>query len=945
MPIPQKEFPSRRNATRLTGRRSECGMLDRLAQAVRAGESRALVLRGEPGAGKTALLDYLAGHAQGCRVVRAAGVQSEMELAFAGLHQLLAPMLDGTDRLPGPQRDALRTAFGISAGPVPDRFLVGLAALGLLSEAAGEQPLICVVDDEHWLDRASAQALGFVARRLAAEPVGLVFAARVPGEELAGLPELAVAGLPEEDARALLDSVLAGPVDERVRDLIVAETRGNPLALLELPRGLAPAELAGGFGLPGALPGAMLLPKRIEESFRRQLDGLPDQTRRLLQLAAADPSGDPPLVWRAAARLGIPVQSAAAAAEAGLVEFGPRVRFRHPLVRSAAYRSASSLDRQAAHGALADATDARADPDRRAWHRAQAASGPDEDVATELELSAGRAQSRGGLAAAAAFLERAALLTPDPARRAERLFAAARASRDAGDLGAALGLLDVTEAGPLDPLRAARVACLRGQIASDQRRGGDAARLLLGAARLLEPLDADLARETHLEALGAAMAAGDLGLPGGVRAAAKAARAAPPAPDPPRELDTLLDAVALRYTEGHAAAAAALTQAFEPLLSLDADASTGDAEGRRWLWLAVGKVSNIVAMELWDFESGHALAARQVQVARDMGALVQLQFAISILGRLHLLAGELSTAEQLIDEDRLIAAATGNPPVTYTAMMLAAWRGREQEASRLIEATAQLATEGRSGITASLAACASAVLYNGLGQPGIAGAAAGQAFEGDHLGLGHVVVPELAEAAARTGDFAAAKAALDWLSERTQATPNDWVLGIEARVRALLTDGEAADSCYRESIERLARTRVRTQLARSHLLYGEWLRRERHRTEARDQLRIAHRMLDGMGLDGFAERARRELRATGEIARKRTVPAASERSAPLTAQEAQVARLARDGLSNTEIGARLFISPRTAKHHLSSVFAKLGISSRGQLYRVLPSDPDIVRPR
>ena len=466
------------------------------------------MVRGEPGVGKSALLDYLAGRASGCRVARAAGVESEMELAFAGLHQLLAPALDRIDRLPGPQREALRTAFGLSAGPVPDRFLVGLAVLGLVSEVAGERPLICVVDDEQWLDRASVQALGFAARRLAADPVGLVFAARVTGAELAGLPELAVEGLGEEDARALLDSALTGPVDARVRDLIVAETRGNPLALLELPRGVAPAELAGGFGLPGAGP----LPGRIEDSFRRQLEGLPVETRRLLALAAADPSGDPLLVWRAAGRLGITVQAGAPAVREGLVQFGARVRFRHPLARSAAYRSAPVRQMQQMHAALAEVTDPAADPDRRAWHRAQATAGPDEDVAAELERSAGRAQDRGGLAAAAAFLERAALLTPDPVRRAQRLIDAARAKRDAGALDAALGLLVAAEAGPLDALQAAKVERLRGQIADDQGRGSDAARLLLSAARLLEPLDTALARETYLEAIRAAMFAGDLGL-------------------------------------------------------------------------------------------------------------------------------------------------------------------------------------------------------------------------------------------------------------------------------------------------------------------------------------------------------------------------------------------------------------------------------------------------
>jgi DNA-binding CsgD family transcriptional regulator len=926
-------------AGKLMDRRGERGVLDQLVSGVRAGGSGVLVVRGEPGVGKSALLDYLAGHASGCRVVRVAGVQSEMELAFAGLHQLLSPMLAHLERLPLPQREALLTTFGVSAGPVPDRFLVGLAVLGLLTEVAGERPLICVVDDVQWLDRASAQALGFVARRLAADPVGLVFAARVAGEELAGLPELTVEGLPEDDARALLDSAITGPVDERVRDLIVAEARGNPLALLELPRGLALTELAGGFGLPGAVA----LPGRIEESFRRQLGDLPEETRRLLLLAAADPSGDPLLVWRAAGRLGIGAGAGVPAVGAGLVEFGVRVRFRHPLARSAAYRSAPLRERQEMHAALAQVTDPAADPDRRAWHRAQAAAGPDEDVAAELERSAVRAQGRGGLAAAAAFLERAALLTPEPGRRAQRLLAAAWASRDSGALDAALGLLVVVEATPLDALLTAEIERLRGLIAFDQHRGGDAAWLLLRAARRLGPLDAALARETHLEAIWAAISAGDLGRPGGVREAAEAARAAPPGPEPPRPVDVLLDAFALRLTEGHAAAAAALTRVLELILAVDA----GAGEDGRWLRLTGWEAGLIIALELWDFESWRVLAARQVQDARDLGALVQLQGALNHLAGVRLLSGELGATERLMGEYHVTAEATGNSPDPYTAIILAAWQGREDEASAMIQAAVQEATELGAGQEVGSAEYASAVLNNGLGRHEAARDAAWAAFQCDHFGFGPEVVPELAEAAARTGDVAAVRAALDWLSGYTGVTRTEWALGLEARVRALASDGEDAEGCYRESIERLGRTRIRAQLARSHLLYGEWLRRQRRRMDAREQLRTACDMLDEMGMAAFAERARRELRAAGETARKRTAPA--ERTAattePLTAQEAQVARLARDGLSNPEIGARLFISPRTAKYHLSNVFTKLGISSRSQLDRVLPDDPHTVGTR
>jgi DNA-binding CsgD family transcriptional regulator len=909
----------------LTGRRSESDALDRLIEAVRAGQSRAMVVRGEPGVGKTALLDYVAEHATGFRVMRAAGVQLEMELAFAGLHQLLAPILDGVERLPAPQGDALRKAFGLSPGPAPDGFLVGLAVLTLLAEVAAEQPLICLVDDEQWIDRASAQALAFVARRLDAESVGFVFAARERSDDLAGLPELVVEGLGESDARALLDSVLSGPLDPRVRDQIISETRGNPLALLELPRGLTPADLAGGFGLPGPVP----LARSIEESFQRRLDALPAETRRLLRLAAADPVGEPLLVWRAADRLGIPPQAATPAVEDGLIEFGARVRFRHPLVRSAAYRSASLQDRQEVHRALGDVTDQEIDPDRRAWHRARAAPGPDEDVAGELERSAGRAQGRGGLAAAAAFLERSATLTPEPARRAERLLAAARAKRDAGALDDALGLLAAVEAGPPDALRTAEVERLRGQIAFDQRRVSDAAGLLLGAARRLEPLRAASARETHLEALGAALWAGDLDSPGRVLETAWAARAAPPGLVPPRVVDVLLDAFALRLTEGYAAAAGAMSSAVERFLALD----LGTDEAARWLWLTGGRAAAIIALELWDADSWHALATRQVQFARDTGALVQLQLALNFLAWTHLLAGELTAAAQAFEEDRVIAEATGNPPIAYNEVVLAAWRGEEAPASELIEATLQDATAV--GLGAMTAIYASSLLSNGLGRHDAARDAAWRGFEHDPMAHGPFLVPELAEAASRTGDIALVTAALEWLSERTRVTPSEWALGIEARVRALLAEGDAADRLYQESIAHLGLSRVRVELARAHLLYGEWLRRERRRVEAREQLRTAHEMLATMGVEAFAERARRELLATGERVRKRTV----ETRDALTAQETQIARLARDGLSNPEIGTRLFISPRTVKYHLNKVFTKLDIRSRNQLDRVLPSEP------
>ncbi len=911
----------------LADRNAERAVLNQFVAGVRASEGQALVMHGDPGVGKTALLDYLAGQAGGCRLARATGVQSEMELAFAGLHQLCGPFLDRAGRLPGPQHKALQTVFGLSAGPPPDRFLVGLAVLSLLSEVAGERPLVCVIDDHQWLDQASAQALGFVARRLAAEPVGLVFAARVPGEELAGLPELVVEGLAEGDARVLLDRVLAGPMDARVRDQIVAEAGGNPLALLELPRGMTPAELAGGFGLPGA--GS--LTGRIEDSFRRRLDALTSPTRRLLLLAAADPSGDPSLVRRAAGRLGLPVQEAAElAAQADLAEFGTRVRFRHPLVRSAVYRSASSTERQEVHRALAEATDPAADPDRRVWHRAQAADGQDEEVAAELERSAGRAQARGGLAAAAMFLERSVRLTADPGRLVERTLVAAQASVQAGAFDKALGLLVMTEAWPLDEFTVARVDLLRGQIAFATGLVSEAPPLLLSAARRLESLNLDLAREAYLDAWGAAVFAGRLAS-GNTMEISRAAQALPPSSHP-RPADLLLDSLALLSTEGLSAAAPKLRQAASAFAG--ADISVGD--GLRW-----GLMAYMAACFLWDDDVNRAILSRHLQLTRNAGALEQLPIYLEAAGIIAVWSGDFGAGASLIAETEAICAATSARYPSYTALLLACLRGNQAEAVPLIDATTSAADAAGQGTAATYACWAAAALYNGLGRYEQAREPAWQAAEDrSWLAVSVWALPELIEAAARSGNTPMAEDALKWLTETTQISGTDFGLGIEARCRALVTGDQAAENLYREAIDRLGRTQLRPELARSHLLYGEWLRRQDRRRDAREQLRTAHDMLDQIGMEAFAERARRELVATGETARKRTAHADVEASQNLTPQEAQVAQLARDGLTNPEIGARLYISTHTVQYHLSKVFAKLGISSRSQLHRVLPGGQD-----
>jgi DNA-binding CsgD family transcriptional regulator/tetratricopeptide (TPR) repeat protein len=822
-------------------------------------------------------------------------------------------MLDRLDRLPAPQEDALAVAFGLRAGDAPDRFLVGLAVLNLLSEAAQEQPLLCVVDDAQWLDRASLHALVFVARRSLAESLALLFATREASDELEGLPKLGVDGLRNGDARALLRSALRVPLDERVRDRLVAETRGNPLALLELPRGLTPAQLAGGFGLLDASG----LSGRIEESFRRRLAGLPAETQRLLLVAAAEPVGDPVLLWQAAARLGIGAE--AAADTDGLLTIGTRVTFRHPLVRSAVYRAASPDERRSAHHALADTTDPEFDPDRRAWHLAQATPGFDEDVASELDRSAGRAQARGGLAAAAAFLERAAALTLEPSRRAERALAAAQAKHQAGAFDAALGLVSIAESGPLDELQCAQVEVLRGRIAFALSRGRDAPPLLLKAAQRLAPLDIRLARDTYLEAFHAAMVAGRLGGRDGVRKMADATRRAPQSAQPPRPHDLLLDGLAVLHTEGYSAGTAMLKRALRAFRSDELSSE----EGIRWLSVACR-----AAQDLWDDESYFVLSGRNVQLTRRAGALTALPLALNLQAGMHLFAGQFAAAEELIEEAHSVSAAIGNPDMPHARLFLAGFRGQEEETSRLAAAGERDATARGEGRTIGVCKYATAVLYSGLARYDEAMAAARQAAEyPEDLAFFTWGLVELIEAAARGGNADLAADGLRRLSEKTRTTGTDWALGVESRSRALLSDGETAETFYRQAIEALERTRVRVELARAHLLYGEWLRRERRRIDARGQLRSAHKLFTEFGMKAFAERARGELEATGEHARKRT----DETRDDLTPQEAQISRLAAEGATNQEIAAQLFISPSTVDYHLRKAFRKLGVRSRRQL--------------
>jgi DNA-binding CsgD family transcriptional regulator len=844
-----------------------------------------------------------------------------MELAYAGLHQLCAPILDRLDRLPTPQHDALATAFGLSAGAGADRFIVGLAVLSLLAETADEQPFVCLVDDAQWLDRASAQALAFVARRLLADSVALVFAVRVPSDvrELDGLPEQTVAGLCDRDARVLLESSVPGRLDVGVRDRIIAESRGNPLALLELPRSLSATELAGGYRRPDAGP----LASQIEQSFLRRIRTLPVETRRLLLTAAAEPVGDVALLHRAADLLGIGSDAAFEAEAAGLIDVGTRVRFRHPLVRSAAYRAGTPEDRQLVHRALAEATDPESDRGRRAWHRAHAAAAPDEVVAADLEQSADAARARGGVAAAGALLARAAELTADPALRGRRAIAGAQAEFEAGAADVTDDLLALAEQCPLEDLSRAALVRLRAQLVFARNRGRDAAPLLLEAARQLEPLDLAAARETYLEALGAAIFAGRLGTNPALLEVAEVVEAAPIMPDAPRPIDLLLDATARRLTAGYSVSVSSLREALQAYEHESRDA--GEAN-MHWFWLAW-----LLAGELWDDALWDELATRAVRLARDQGALRELPIALVYRAFVHVWAGEFTAASTLIAESDAITAITGQAPLVWARFLLAGWRGSQAAPS---DAFASAVTNGlhrgEGRVVAGLE-FVTALWRNGFGRYDEALVNARQACEFDDVGLSGFALVELIEAAVRCGADEEAAEALGRLEERTLAAGSEWALGMLARSRALLSDGDHADALYRAAIEHLGRTRIVVHVARARLLYGEWLRRASRRVDARTELRTAYDTFDRIGAAAYAERARRELVATGETVRKRVDQAPDV----LTAQETQVAQLTAAGHTNQEIATQLFISPRTVEYHLHKVFAKLGVSSRRELRTTL----------
>ena len=755
---------------RLTDRGAECARLDELVAAARVGTSGALIVRGAAGIGKTALLDYLLANAAGCRIVQARSVESEMELAFSGLHQLFAPLLDHLDRLPDPQGDAIATAFGLRAGPPADRFLVGLAVLSLVSDVADAQPLVCLVDDAQWLDRTSAQVLGFVARRLAAESVVIVFAARDGGEipELVGVPELTVTPLGEEDARAILASAIPGRVDDSVRDRIVHEARGNPLALLELPKAWTPSAIAGGFGLPDSVA----VPARVEESFRRRLAALPEESRQLLLVAAAEPLGDPTLVRSAAEHLGIAADAAAPAMAAGLLDSRTELGFRHPLVRSVVYREAAIGDRRRVHAALADATDPKLHPDRRAWHLAAASTGPDDEVASALEDSAGRAQARGGIAAAAAFLHRAAALTPDPRRRTERTLAGAQASFQAGAFNDALALLDSAESGQLDGAQRALADLLRAHVAFASGFGRDAPPLLAKAAPQMEEFDAELARQTYLIAWVATVFAGQYAGPDDLEQVCRTILALPPRPGAPRPLDLLLDGLARLVTDGRAAAAPTLQRAARALTSLPVD------DALRWGWAATAATD-----AMWDPEGTRTIAKSQSKLFRQVGALAQLPIPLAALGQVSSWSGDFAGAASIAAEAESVATAIGSHIPPSISLRLVALRGNQRNADALIAETLADAERGGRGLAATNADWAAAVLYNGLARYDHAMVAAGRATSatGEPF-VSMWALAELVEAAARAGHVARAHEAFERLAETTQTQRH----GVGARDRGSL---------------------------------------------------------------------------------------------------------------------------------------------------------------
>ncbi|HEY9393598.1 MAG TPA: AAA family ATPase [Nocardioides sp.] len=908
----------------LVGRQRELAVLDDLLSGLRSGQSAVLVIRGEAGIGKSVLLRYVAAKAKAVAVTRAQGIEADMELAYASLHQLCGPFLGAVDGLPAPQRDALEVAFGMSAGDPPDRFMVGLAVLTLLTRASALQPVLVLVDDAQWLDQVSLQTVEFVARRLLAEPIAMVLTVRDPegGPALGRLPSLTLTGLDPQHAGALLDASVEGRLEPRIRDRLVAETRGNPLALLELSRGRSAAELAYGPDVADSRP----VSSRIEDDYVRRLNTLPDHTRTLLLIAAAEPVGDAPLLLRASEHLGITPDPAPAAA-AGLIELAQPVQFRHPLARSVVYREADPEERRAVHRALASVIDPDLEPDRRAWHAAEAADKPDEQVASALEGAADRARQRGGVAAEAALLERAVDLTPDLWHRGRRALAAAEAHFSAAATDRATGLATIADLCPLAPLDRARLARLRAQISFARSRSDEAGPLLLDAAAQFAAEGSPLARGTYLEAISSAVFAGRVHGPHGARAAAVAARASGAPPSDSEASDLVLDGVSTLLAEGRVAGVPVMRRAFEPFAQ---EVLTNRAAMMRWL-LEAPVAQEAYSHQLWDFHAWDVLSSRAVQMAREVGALSMLPLALMFAAGVDFHRGDLVGAAGRIAEGHAISAATGHAPLTYASLVLTAWQGDEAATVEVLEEARKSAIEHGEVSLLGVSGYVKGVLYNGLGRFDLARAGALEGVDHDGFNFTGWALTEHIEAAVRCGEIQQAAESLQRLTEMTRASGTDWAKGIQARCEALLDDDGSADVLYQEALVRLGSEGIVVQIARTHLLYGEWLRGTDQPEAAREQLRQAVRMFDAMRLTAFGERARRELTAAGE----RPPVRPSALTSGLTSQEAQIAALAAIGRTNPQIGTELFLSPHTVEWHLRKVYSKLGIRSRRDLSAAL----------
>ncbi len=898
-------------------------MLDRLLADACQGSSGVLLLRGEAGIGKTALLEHAAEAARDMRIVQVTAVQSEMELDFAALHQLLVPFLGSLKRLPRPQREALGSAFGLVGGAEPDRFLVGIAALTMITEAAVHQPILCLIDDAQWLDKASVDALGFVARRLSADPVAMLFANGDEEPQAAafeGLEELRLTGLPDEVAQELLASVAGGTPDQGVVRRILAATAGHPEALIELGRGLSAAELTGTLPLPDPLR----LGRRLESAYLRRVRAFAPTVRTLLLLAAAEPSGERELIWRAAERLGVGADAADAPGLERIIRFEPHLWFVHPLLRSAVYYAAAASERRRAHEVLAAVSDCGLDPDRRAWHLAAAATGADEEIADELAQSADRARGRGDWGGCAAFLERAASLTPDQAQRAARTLATAEARLNAGDPGAAAALAE--RAGPylVDPLARSRAKRLRGAVRIVLGKPAEASPILLDAARELQPLDPGQAWNTLLEAFEAALAAGRFARGAGTAEVLQAVRMRPSSQDARASVASLaLDGFAALAEHKDKAGVARLRQA----IAAAAQQAPG-SEHLRFVFFAP-----LAAYEILDDAALHASCARAVAQARSHGSPAEVAWTLGLLSYSDALAGRFTAAENATAEARELAAATGVAADLRTGisdLAVLAWQGREAAVRPLAAARQREATQAGYGFVMGFTAISLTVLELGLGNYQ---AALRHGLNASLQGMpGDIeLLPELVEAATRCGAVGEAVCALDRFTARAEAAETDWALGMLLRSRALQAADEDAEELYRDAIGHLGRCRIVPQLGRAHLVYGEWLRRQHRRRDARAELHSACDILDSVGAEGFARRAQMELLATGEHARKRSVGDRDE----LTPQELQIAGLASEGASNLEIADQLCISANTVAYHLRKVFRKLDVTKRAALAHVL----------